>query len=890
MTRSNPDTPRAAWVALGIVIVAGLLVTGLTTRLLADIERQRQQASLAGTAEQAAGVARWRFTRHEVQLSAARALFASSIYVSREDWRAFTRVFLDTGLLEMAWVPRVSPEELEQLVDEAHADGIERFSVYPPLDRDFYCPIFYNEPQELHAESLGRDTCVSDNVYLAMQRARDEGGIELSEPVDLGPSGAELQPGYVLFAWVERDQAQVPGWVAGTVTMAELFDVTLPGESPPALTVIDRSAAAGSDTVFRSGAVPATSDDAIEAERQLTLGGRDLRLRLNLATSPGLVVWLIPGTGTTITLLLAAFLFTLIRTRTRALRAAEQMTRAYRDSEELLSSITENIQEGIYRGKPGDGLIYVNKALANMFGFESPEAMMGQSGITLYAKPGERQRLHGLLDREGYYRNQEVTFVRRDGTRFIAVNSAAATRDERGRIRHFDGVVTDITERKQAEEEVHRLAHYDTLTNLPNRTLLHRRIHQILSQSRRHGRSVAVMFFDLDRFKLINDSLGHSIGDRLLIAVAGRLSEQFRDYDVISRQGGDEFLLVLPETEADQAAHRAEELLRDFAATPFHVEGHELTVTPSIGIAMFPDDAEDADSLIRHADAAMYHAKEQGRATFQFFTEELNARVHQRLTMENHLRGALAREELTLHFQPVVNLDDGQVVGTEALLRWRSPALGNVPPSQFIPVAEQSGLIVDIGYWVIDMACRQLSQWQAQGLQDLSVAVNVSAVQLWRGNLIAATEEALSRWKIEPSSLVVELTESVIMQDVETVRSVLSELKRLGVRLAIDDFGTGYSSLGYLKQFRIDLLKIDRSFVTDIPGDQDDSAIVAAVLSIAHDLRMQVIAEGIENRQQLEYLRARGCRSGQGFLFSPPVPPGEIPEIVAAAQPGWVGQ
>ncbi|HSH26246.1 MAG TPA: EAL domain-containing protein, partial [Wenzhouxiangella sp.] len=447
-------------------------------------------------------------------------------------------------------------------------------------------------------------------------------------------------------------------------------------------------------------------------------------------------------------------------------------------------------------------------------------------------------------------------------------------------------VITDISERKEAEREVHRLAHYDTLTNLPNRTLFHIRIGQVLSQAQRHNRPVAVMFIDLDRFKLVNDSLGHGLGDQLLIAVAERLVEQFRDYDVISRQGGDEFLLVLPETDADRAARRAEELLRNFAEQPFDVDGHKLTITPSIGIAMFPYDAEEADALIQHADAAMYHAKEQGRATFQFFTEELNTRVHHRLQLENHLRGALARDELALEYQPVIDLESGRIVSVEALLRWRSPTLGQVPPSDFIPVAEQSGLIVEIGDWVIEAACRQLARWRDQGMRDIQMAVNVSAMQLWRGNLFGTVNDALRHSGVLPSQLVIELTESVIMEDVTAARKVLAELKELGVALAIDDFGTGYSSLGYLKQFRIDLLKIDRSFVEDIAEDADDAAIVTAMLSISEDLRMEVVAEGIEHGDQLEFLRSRGCRFAQGFLFSRPVGPERIPDLVATFELG----
>lgn len=879
-----------AWLALVALLVSGALVTGVAARLLGDTEIKRQQAALNGVSEQAAGVMLGRFARHEAQLRAAQALFAGSGFVSREEWRAFAATFLQSGqdatLFELAWVPRVDQAGLERLASAARADGFDGFRLYPPVLKDFYCPIFYNEPLEQHATSIGRDACVSQSTSAAMRRARDSHDVALSNPVSLGVSGGKSLSGYVLFAWVDGDEQQASGWVAGTITMSQLFNVALPEQSATGLNVTDRSTAGSADTIFEKGAVPGSAKELIESRRSLMLGSRSFQLQLSRPGGTGLAAQLLIVTGSLITMLLAGLAFTLLRTRAHALRAATRMTRAYRDSEELLSSITGNIQEGIYRGIPGKGLVYVNQALAEMFGFESRQTMRTYEISTLYADSEQRDALLRLLERDGYYRNQEVEFLRPDGSQFTAVNSAAATMGEDGQVRHFDGVITDITERKEAEREVHRLAHFDTLTNLPNRTLFHIRIGQVLSQAQRHDRPVAVMFIDLDRFKLVNDSLGHGIGDQLLIAVARRLTEQFRDYDVISRQGGDEFLLVLPETGANRAARRAEELLRDFAEHPFNVEGHELTVTPSIGIAMFPYDAEEAETLIQHADAAMYHAKEQGRSTFQFFTEELNTRVHHRLRVENHLRGALAREELSLNFQPVVNLAEGHISGVEALLRWNSPTLGRVPPSDFIPVAEQSGLIVEIGDWVIDAACRQLARWREQGMRDILMAVNVSAMQLWRGNLVNAVSDSLSRFEVDPSQLIIELTESVIMEDVEAARTVLGDLKKLGVSLAIDDFGTGYSSLGYLKQFRIDLLKIDRSFIQDVA---EDAAIVTAMLSISEDLRMEVVAEGIESGNQLQFLRTRGCGFAQGFLFSRPVAPKQIPELVEHFKLGQSG-
>lgn len=870
--------------ALGVtalVLIGGAIITGWTFRLLVDAERERQRVMLAGLAEQSIGEIRRRFNRYEIQLVAARALFAGSTFVSRDEWREFARFFLPTGdesgLFELAWVPRVTRDELQQIAASARADGLGDFAVYPAGERNVYCPILYNEPQHLHVGSLGRDVCVSDPARPAMQRARQEDGTFLSDPLRLGTDDSALVPGYVLFAWVEGNQQRHSGWVAGTATTDELLGVHLPGQRPIDLTVTDQSVPGG-ETVYRTTAF--AEDPTIRATRTMMLGGRDLQLHFAHPVAVGLTPWLALGTGTAITLLLAGFLLTLLRTRARALLVAERMSRAWRQSEDLLKSITNNIQEGIYRGVPGKGLVYVNQALADMFGFDTTREMMAHAGPVLYAYPEQREELERLLDRHGYYRNQEVVFLRRDGSRFVAVNSTVATRDARGRIRYFDGVVSDITERKQAEEQVHRLAHYDALTGLPNRRLFGDLVEQALNRARRAGRPVAFMFMDLDRFKMINDSLGHSIGDHLLTAVAERLSAKTRNYDIISRQGGDEFSLVLPDADAGEAARKAESLLTEFGRNSFRINGHELAITPSIGIAMHPDDGDDAEALLRCADAAMYHAKECGRATFRFFTPELNTRAHERLRLESHLRHALAGGELSLAYQPIISLADGEVAGAEALLRWHNATLGQVSPADFIPVAEQSGLIVEIGDWVISQACRQLAEWRERGLGEVSLSVNVSAVQFWRGNLDEVVKRSLSRWQVDPSLLTIELTESVIMQNAEAARDVLAELKLLGLKLAIDDFGTGYSSLSYLKQFRIDQLKIDRSFVRDVAQSADDAAIVAAVLSMATDLRMQVVAEGIENPEQLDYLRARHCHFGQGFLFSPAVPAEDVPGVI----------
>ena len=434
-------------------------------------------------------------------------------------------------------------------------------------------------------------------------------------------------------------------------------------------------------------------------------------------------------------------------------------------------------------------------------------------------------------------------------------------------------------EQKEAEAHIQRLAHFDSLTGLPNRLLLNDRCQHALSVAQRAGHAVALMFLDLDHFKNVNDSLGHRVGDEVLVELAGRLKAAVREQDTVSRLGGDEFILLLPETDAAGAAHVADKLLTA-ALLPFQIEQHELTVTPSIGIALYPRDGTDLDTLSRCADAAMYRAKADGRNSYRFFTTEIQAHSDRSLLLGNALRRALERNQLTLHYQPQISLATGQTVGAEALLRWQHAELGNVSPAEFIPIAESSGLILPIGEWVIRTAVTQLARWIANGMTPITMAVNLSAVQFRHADLPQLVSDILEEAALPPHLLELELTEGVAMTDPLGAIAVMDDLHRRGVRMSIDDFGTGYSSLSYLKRFQVYKLKIDQSFVRDITEDPDDKAIVGAIISMASSLGMQTIAEGVETEGQLEFLRARGCTEVQGYYFNRPVPAPEFEEYV----------
>ncbi len=488
--------------------------------------------------------------------------------------------------------------------------------------------------------------------------------------------------------------------------------------------------------------------------------------------------------------------------------------------------------------------------------------------------PSEPTGLHQAGHSSG-----EVTVTAADGSpHHMLYYKATFTRAD-GAPAGLIGMLVDITQHKdaqhaleQSQDRLNFLAYYDNLTGLPNRTLLMERMQQAMLESRRMERLVAILFLDLDRFKFINDTLGHDIGDALLKMAAERLSALLRPGDTVSRYGGDEFTLVLANVaHADDVTRIAQKILERFSH-PFRIGGRDLFITSSIGITLYPLDDGSAENLLKNADAAMYHAKEHGRNTFQFYTAEMNVRAARRLSLETGLRHALERNELSLHYQPQIDLKSGNLYGMEALLRWQSPEFGSVSPVEFIPLAEETNLIQPIGEWVLRTACTQTRVWHEAGFHGLRIGVNISARQFQQQNLAQLIRQALTDSGLKPQHLDLELTESMLMHDMERTVSTLTELDALGITVSIDDFGTGYSSLSYLKRFPIDVLKIDRSFVRDITTDTDDAAITTAIIAMAHSLEIKVVAEGVETLEQQEFLKLHGCDAMQGYYFSKPLP------------------
>ncbi len=555
-----------------------------------------------------------------------------------------------------------------------------------------------------------------------------------------------------------------------------------------------------------------------------------------------------------------------------ARRRAEQRCAmaALRVSEEKLRLIMENA---------GDLIVMLDTEGRRLYASASYQGLFDEAGILpgsdSFAEihPADRERVRQVFRETvvtgvGQRCEFRLVVINR-GVRFLECQSSVILNDA-GDVSKVVLISRDVTERKQSEARIQYLAHSDKLTGLPNRTLLAERIGQAMAQSDREGHYLALLFIDLDHFKTINDSLGHEVGDRLLKQVAARLTQCMRRSDFLARLGGDEFLMALSGVKHGQDAAQVAQKIVASIALPCQVGEHVLNTSCSVGISIYPGDGQDVQSLMRKADMAMYHAKERGRNHYQFFSREMDARAAERLQLHNALQRALEREEFELHYQPYIEFASGHITGVEALIRWRHPELGLLLPHRFIPLAEETGIIVPIGEWVLRTACQQMKSWQAQGMGHLRIAVNLSARQFHRSDLGQQIVAALRETALPPQMLDLEITESMAMQDPERAKALLHELRAMGVGLTIDDFGTGYSSLSYLRGFPIRCLKIDRSFVDGIPEDSNDAAITRATIALAKSLGLSVIAEGVETVAQQLFLTQAGCEQGQGYLFGRP--------------------
>ncbi len=554
--------------------------------------------------------------------------------------------------------------------------------------------------------------------------------------------------------------------------------------------------------------------------------------------------------------------------------AEMEMQKLSRALEQTADSVMISDRNGIIE--------YVNLSFESVTGWTRAEAVGKTPSIV---KSGKQ--------RKGFYQKLWTTILagqvfsevfvnkKKNGSLYYEEKTITPLKDAEGTITHFVATGKDITERMQTQERLHFLAHHDALTELPNRIFYMDQLRQSLARARWHNRRIAVLFLDLDRFKNINDTLGHAVGDRLLQLIARRFADSIREGDVVARLGGDEFAILLDDISADRDVPAIAKKILDTLEPALHIDQRELFVSASIGISLYPADGEDSDTLLKHADIAMYRAKEAGKNNYQFYSAEMSARAFERLTLESSLRHALDRQEFLLYYQPQIDTDSGRIVGVEALLRWQHPDLGLIAPAEFVPLLEETGFIVPVGQWILRAACEQISQWRRAGYGSLRVAINLSARQFNEPDFVAFIDRTIQGAGCDPAQVELEITESVIMRHTQSTINALEALSRMGTRLAVDDFGTGYSSLSYLRRFPIDSLKIDRSFISDIQSDADDAAITSAIIGMAQRLNIDVVAEGVETMEQLAFLRSNGCRVVQGYLFSKPLPANEVEKSFA---------
>jgi len=554
---------------------------------------------------------------------------------------------------------------------------------------------------------------------------------------------------------------------------------------------------------------------------------------------------------------------------------AQRTTHAYVQVEAQLqhqAQILDHLHESVITMDQSGFITSWNKGAERLFGYTSVEAV-GRNILFLY--DDEDPTFHDPF-LEGGGRLMEVRRKKKSGEVFWASLSLSPLCDIDNRSMGLIAYLTDITERKEAEERIHHLAYYDALTSLPNRTLLTKLVDQAVAVAQRSGVQGCVLFVDLNRFKLINDALGRQAGDQLLREVAQRFRQALREQDVVARLGGDEFAVGLFEIGQDLEASMVAQKLMAALSEPFIIDGNDLRVGAAIGISVYPQDGTDAETLLRQADIAMYRAKQGMEADgVAFYSQDMNQGMHERMKIESGLRQALGNGQLRLHYQPKFSIHDGTIVGAEALVRWQHPERGMVPPAEFIPLAEATGLVVQVGEWVLEQACAQAQAWKRAGMQPIRLAVNVSAREFTQA-LPGRVQETLRRYGLEPDWLELEITESTLMHNIDRVIGIMDRITALGVALSLDDFGTGYSSLSYLKRFPIDTLKIDRSFTMGLPTDANDCAIASTIISIAQQLKHRVIAEGVETAEQLAFLRSAGCNEVQGYLYSRPLPAAEF--------------
>jgi diguanylate cyclase (GGDEF)-like protein/PAS domain S-box-containing protein len=875
------------WVAL-VTLLLSLGLTALAWRATTSYVDNLAKSRFDARVSEAHATLTSHLVAHAQALRGAQAYVGATGQPSRHDWlRLYETVRFEEnhpGFMGIAYLQAFTQKERVKALNflkQSHPD----FAIRPPGERDRYAVVSAFEPATPHnRKAIGADSWSNDERRRTLESARDSGETRITGKITLVmDKAAENRPGFLMYQAVYRNgslpgtqedrQKNLIGFVVAPFRIAALTEqMYRANKIDIALRIIDIANSSG-DPLFHA---THPELDFSKAKHQqilpVNIGGRIWNVHyaslpsFNAANDSEQPQRLLAA-GLLISLLLFVIVWSITSTRARAIRMAQRMTRSLRDNETKLRELFAQAPLAIWTVDHEGRILECNDKLPDYVG-STREKIIGLSMLDDVKDQSLSEPIRRAIAGETVAFEGPYTATTGNRSSIYQFHFQPVTLE--GEFAFVLAFAEDISARKLAEAHVEHMAHHDALTGLANRMLLNDRLKHAITNAQRRRRAQALLFIDLDHFKTVNDTVGHSAGDALLLEVAQRLRECVRESDTLARIGGDEFVILLTNLVRPDDSTRVAEKVIAAIGLPISVENHMFNITASVGIAVWPGDGADAETLMRNADVAMYHAKNSGRNNYQFFTPEMNARAFEAMIMEAALSKALQRDEFLLHYQPQIDFRSGRIVGAESLIRWQHPELGLVPPGKFIPIAEERGLIGKLGDWVLHAACRQAMIWQKAGIPLVPIAVNISALQFKEGALRDSVLSALKETGLAPEYLVLEITESVVMDDAEQAITVLRELREMGIAIEIDDFGTGYSSLSYLKRLPIHRLKIDQSFVRDLTTDQDDAAIIGAIINMAKSLKLEIIAEGVETQAQAAFLDAQGCQAMQGFLFSRP--------------------
>jgi diguanylate cyclase (GGDEF)-like protein/PAS domain S-box-containing protein len=895
--------PRALWWRRRWLLVIPLTLSSAVFVALYvkanNWEQEQHRQTFRLKAQQVGDALQYQFEEHERLLQALAMMLTQKRELTAQEFSNMARGYLDQrpDLKSMSWAPRVTADERSGFENWARNTVAKDFAIkerdakhewQAALVRPLHYPITYVEPLAGNEAVLGYDKLsepmVRDSLLAAIQSGKPTASKML---ILVQPQGGKK--GILLSQQVKLDRIGRQAPQLGILTMILQVDPYLKrviaGADFPYLLVRLKDISNSDSPQILVDAIQHEYQDG-DYQKTLRLGGRQYQLTLTptpsyLAIHQGWQSWTALVGGFLLIGLLSAFLLLMSGQRAQIESVVADRTSKLRDREARLNAILNNAADAILTIDREGKLISANGIAGQLFGYLR-QSMQGVLFDCLVKIEG-RETGTSLLERlsQQAQPNVELTGCKLDGSRFPLTISVSLV--EESEEAFFVCVLRDQTDLYRSREQVYQLAHLDSLTGLANRFTLNQRLDHLLVLSRRGQAAVAIMFIDLDHFKKINDSMGHQIGDQLLMQAAARVKGLLGEDDIVARPGGDEFVVILARHESSELVASLAQRIIAALTEVYRFEEHKLHSGASIGISLFPADGADADTLLRNADAAMYVAKGKGRGNYQFFSSELNAAAHERLQIENQIWPGLERKEFELFLQPQMHLASRKIIGAEALIRWRHPALGLIPPDRFIPVAEESGLIIPLGEWVLERAMHILAGWQRGQFASLRLAINLSARQCHSGTLIDSVDRLQRETGVDLHGLEIEITETAAMQDPEQTRELLRQMRSRGIKVAIDDFGTGYSSLSYLKIFAIDRIKIDRSFVKDIESDQNDALIASATIALAHNLGLEVIAEGVETEAQCAFLNHELCDEGQGYLFGRPMTVADFDALLKAS-------